>query len=261
MKGLLEEIHRRHYILSAAGWGFVLLALAFAVGIVVDDRELLGINLWIKPLKFALSLAIFLWTMGWVIHDAKLKHHPRYIFGWLFIFFMLVEIVIIGLQSYRGEISHFNNSSRLDGMLYTFMGFAIGFNTLTLGVLAVIFFVKKFALPGPYLWAIRLGLIVLVLGSLEGVLIVRNYAHTVGAVDGGPGLPFLNWSTTHGDLRVAHFFGIHALQVFMVVGGWLGTTRLKEGRATALMILFAILYSAMVFAMFNQAMDEQPFLG
>lgn len=91
------------------------------------------------------------------------------------------------------------------------------------------------ALPDRALgWALRLGLTITIVGALSGGLMTRPTpdqlqvlqaggpatvvgAHTVGAPDGGPGLAGTNWSVSHGDLRVSHFVGLHALQALALV--------------------------------------------
>ncbi|CAN5396904.1 hypothetical protein BH10ACI2_BH10ACI2_02000 [soil metagenome] len=83
--------------------------------------------------------------------------------------------------------------------------------------------------------------------------------HTVGAPDGGPGLPLTNWSTVAGDLRIAHFLGLHSLQAVPIVGILLERFRII-GR-TALTVGFAVTYFAAFVFLFAQAFSGRPFLS
>jgi hypothetical protein len=86
-------------------------------------------------------------------------------------------------------------------------------------------------------------------------------AHTVGSTDGGPGLPFLGWSTVGGDLRIPHFAGLHALQVLPFLG-WLLTRRkgLGETRRVGLVWIAGCAYLGFVVILLWQALQGQPLL-
>ncbi|WP_345435205.1 hypothetical protein [Actinoallomurus vinaceus] len=83
-------------------------------------------------------------------------------------------------------------------------------------------------------WAIALGLVISLAGLSVGYLMTAPTpdqahelaeglhlstigAHSVGAPDGGSGMPVTGWATGSGDLRVAHFIGLHALQVLPLI--------------------------------------------
>jgi hypothetical protein len=89
-----------------------------------------------------------------------------------------------------------------------------------------------------------------------GGYMIHNQQHTVGAPDGGPGLLGLGWSTVAGDVRIAHFMGLHALQVLPLLGWGLG--RWVPRRAVALTWLGAALYAAAVAGLLTQALAGRP---
>lgn len=201
------------------GVAHVVLSLIFGLLSLFDERQVLGLNVWVKPLKFSLAIAIYAFTIDWFLRLSDLKPNVKRLVALLSAVCMVVEIAIIAGQAWRGQMSHFNESSLLNGILFAVMGLFIYANTAIVGYLLFRFFRQSTiaGYPASLLWSIRWGTAIFMIGCLEGGLMVMNRAHTVGADDGGAGLPFFNWSVNAGDLRIAHFVGLHALQLLPLV--------------------------------------------
>jgi hypothetical protein len=139
------------------------------------------------------------------------------------------------------------------------MGFMILLNTLLAAALLFLCFTVPTDLPPPYVWAVRLGLVLFLLGSSVGPMMVSRGAHAVGVPDGGPGLPLVNWSTKGGDLRVAHALGLHALQV-LPLAAWalLQVGRLDGAQQTAAVFGVAALYALTTVTVLRQALAGHP---
>lgn len=249
---LLETLAHRNYPLYLFGWLCIIGAVSSTVLIFMTDTQVLGINAWIKPLKFFLSMVAFTWTMAWF--TGYLSQYDSIVKGytWLVIAVLTFEQVYICWQAAQGQLSHFNTSSTFQTTMFSLMGIAISIMTLATAVIGYLFFVGKFSDLSPaYLWSIRFGIILFVIFAFEGGLMGARLAHTVGAADGSIGLPFLNWSFKYGDLRIAHFVGMHALQIIPLAGYYLFQKPLD-------IFLFAILYFALAIFVLIQALLGVP---
>ncbi|WP_246989230.1 ABA4-like family protein [Halorientalis marina] len=256
---LATELRRRSRELFAVAVLNLVLAVVFTVLMQLDGRTILGRNVWTKPWKFATSIAIFTATMGWLLPSLALSDRVERLATRIIGAAMFVEITLISTQAARGVQSHFNKATALDTGIFAVMG-----TTITISTLAVAYVLWRIVRDPPdlasaYLWGIWTGLFLFVLASFEGGLMVAHGSHSVGASAGGPGLPLLNWSLTGGDLRIAHFIGLHALQVLPLTGyvaaRW---DALSTRQSLGVVGLVAICYSSLVGGTFVWALLGNP---
>jgi hypothetical protein len=261
VKHIFNTVKKESPILHAIVLVHFVFALVCIVGITIDERTLAGISVWIKPLKFWISGGIYILTLAFFItkypYSTKKKNVIRNIVAWT----LLLETGIIFYQAVRGVRSHYNQDSMFDGMLFAAMGILIGINVLIMIWLAVDAARLKLKVAKSIQVAICFGWIVVIIGSWVGGQMIGQMAHNVSVADGGEGLPILNWSTVAGDLRVAHFLGLHGIQIiplfaWILAKKWNTTTRNK----VIAVLLFGLLFSACIAYVFYQAKQGSPLI-
>lgn len=256
---IINEIYRRNKLLAQVGAIHLVLALVLGIYSFSNTELIMGINSMIKPIKFALSIWIYAWTMAILLFYVNDKKKVRNL-SILAVITMVYEQFAITLQAFRGQLSHFNNNSAFGGILYALMGiFIVALTFQTLRITITFVRQKTYTIPAPLVLSIQIGLIYFVIFSFFGGYISGVNGHTVGANDGGEGLPLINWSTTFGDLRVAHFFGIHALQIIPLFGYWV-SGKYESTTAIKSVWVFAVIYLSYVCFTMVQALMGMPFL-
>ncbi|MFL1426448.1 MULTISPECIES: hypothetical protein [unclassified Nocardiopsis] len=201
-------------------------------GIFLDGRTIVGDPAWLKPTKFAISIAIYNLTFAWLLSLLTRWRRTGWWLGTVIAAMVAGELVAITLQAVRGRASHFNYSTAFDGAVYSLMAFMIVTVWVATFAIGVILLVQRLGERSVTV-AIRASLAIALAGmavaffmtspTAEQMVTLQQGgpedvigAHTVGMPDGGPGLPLVGWSTVAGDLRVAHFVGLHGLQVIIL---------------------------------------------
>jgi hypothetical protein len=218
-----------------AVYGALLLALLVPMALAwgVDERTLRGVNVWIKPMKFALSIAVLAWTTAWFIgHLAEPRRRGRSVdlIVWMLVGCGTFELGYIGLQAALGQASHYNADSLLHIVLYSLMGLGALGLTVTQPMLAwQLHRHGDNRRPEPYRLAVCSGLVLtFILGAGAGMLLSARQPPDAAA---GLTVPLFGWSLVGADLRPAHFIGIHAEQVLPVAGAIVAALGLRRGRS------------------------------
>jgi hypothetical protein len=245
--------------------GFIMAAdlVLCLLGLVVDRRVITGAPAWLKPAKFAFSVVAASWSFAFCIASTRIWRRFTRALDVVFTVVFVLEIALIDMQAARGTSSHFNLSTRFDAIVFAVMGVSIACVWLAMLALTIVLFRQGFA-SSAWGWSLRLGMVIAFIGTGSGALMTvpnsRQLAevhatgrlpiaggHTVGAPDGGPGLPVTGWSADHGDLRVAHFVGMHGLQVLPLLAWWISRRRRALDERTQRNLVFAMAASYLAF--------------
>jgi hypothetical protein len=249
------------------------MALVALVGIFADPRVLTGVPIWLKPFKFAVSIAIYLSTLAWML--SVLPRRSRIANGAanVIVLALALEMIVIVGQVIRGQTSHYNETTPLNAALWQVMGSSIMVLFVAHFVIAIIALRQR--VPDRVAsYAIRFGLALSLLGMLAAIPMVMPSsapagvddiagAHSVGVADGGPGLPLVGWSTVGGDLRIGHFVGLHGLQALPLLAIALSTflgRRLDEATRARLLLVAGFAYAVLTVSLTWQALRAQPLL-
>ena len=214
-----ELIHRQP---TLALFGLVLLSLALPLLVLqlVDTRQLAGVSVWVKPVKFLVSIGAFsltaAWFFGYIRPERRRSRAMRWTV-WTLVAMGSFELLWIGWQASQGLPSHFNATTPFFAIMYALMGVSA---VLLVGTtLPMAWEIGRRPAAGvrpDFAAAVVIGLLLtFVLGGGLGGYMSSQTGHSVGAE--GAMVPLFGWNRGGGDLRVAHFMGIHAQQAIPIL--------------------------------------------
>jgi len=262
---LLTDDQRLLFVMAGVSFG-VATACGGWLTMMPEADPVLGLHPAIKPAKFGAAIGVFLLSFGLLIPMLDATGLAKRRLTQVFVAAMIVEMTAIVGQAALGTTSHFNENTTFDYFVWTVMG--SGILVATLGIAWAAWAATRRPLVGsdgtnlsPAMsLAWRAGLWLLLFSAASGASMGSLNTHSIGGLDGGPGLAITNWSTTHGDLRVSHFFSMHALQVLPAAAWMLTRVPLSRVASVAWVALGVLAYGTVCVGTFVQAQLGLPLL-
>jgi hypothetical protein len=257
--GWFDESLRRQNALTLYALVLLMLLVPVLAASIVDPRMIDGDSVWAKPAKFLFSLAVYALTFAWLAgYVAPEKRNTRLMRGAVatVIAASTFELLWIGWQGANGMHSHYNEDTTLFAVMYALMGV---FAVLLVAALAPLAYqVWRHPAKGmrpEFRMSVIVGLtLTIILGGGLGIYMSQQTGHAVGASGGQ--VPIFGWNRMGGDLRVAHFLGIHTEQVIPLLGA--AVADLKSVLRWGLVIAGTLAYAALTLATFVQALSGRP---
>lgn len=245
----------------------VLIGLSLAptlAAMALDQRQFLGENVWLKPIKFQIALMLYLMTLAffarWLPAGMTARRSYR-LYSGAVVFAIIAELAWVSGAAMYGVASHFNTTNPVMQGMYTLMGlFAVLLTSATLVQGLSIRRNPGTGLPPALHLSIWLGLVLTfgltlmvagTLGALPG--------HLIGTPVTGATVPIIGWSREVGDMRVPHFFATHAMHALPVVGLLAGALLPHRWTSPAVWAV-AVLFTAFVTASFAGALAGLPLI-
>ena len=259
---IIAELFVRQGTLALYGVILVLLSLVAIMLQAVDPRLLeSGVNVWVKPAKFLISVGIFsltaAWFFGYVRPERRGSPLMRFTVRML-IFAGSFELVWISWQGAHGLESHFNTSTPFYTTMYVLMG--IGAALLVGTTLPLAWEIGRRPAQGlsrDFAAAVVIGLLMtFLLGGILGGYMSSQHGHSVG-IEGGRTFLFA-WNRSGGDLRIAHFLGIHAEQAIPIFAALTSAVGFGTRTKWALLLGGTATYATLTLAVFAQAVAGRP---
>lgn len=259
---LLAGFDRRHPLLTRYGLAMLALGGIAMLLQLIDPRTLAsGVNIWVKPAKFAVSIAVFALTAAWFMAYVRPERRDSRLIR--FTIAALVasgtfEIAYIALQAAQGLESHYNYDTPFYAIMYALMG--LGATIFAGTALPLAWEIGRRPAPGlqrSFVAAAVIGLVLtFALGAMLGGYMSSQAGHAVGRVGGS--VPLFGWNRLGGDLRVAHFLGIHAQQVIPLLGAAVASA--SNPVRWAAVLGGSAIYAALTLGVFFQAVAGRALL-
>ena len=208
-----------------------------AVVFLVDGGSWEGPVSWRKPIVFGLSFGVTLITLSWIVGLLRTKRATGWAILGLFSVASFGEVFLVSMQKWRGVPSHFNESTDFNGLVFSMMGMLVAL----IAVLTVIIVIRSFGTmdaPTSLRWAVRSGLVLMLVSQAVGVQMIAEGGNTFGS---------------EGALKVPHAFTLHVVQVLPALALLLLVANLSERRRVEVVALAGVGYGALIASSMLQA--------